>query len=156
MTALIGDTASLLGSCIGLSGATTAITFVALGTSLPDTFASMAAAKGDPTADASIGNITGSNSVNVFLGLGLPWVIAVIYETTSNPDNTSGTYRYPAKGLDLSVALFLVCSIIGIFILVSRRLCVGGELGGGSLGRTVSCIVFCSLWVFYVTIASLY
>ena len=27
----------------------------------------------------SIGNITGSNSVNVFLGLGLPWCIASIY-----------------------------------------------------------------------------
>ena len=51
----------------------TAITFVALGTSLPDTFASKAAAVNEPTADNSIGNITGSNSVNVFLGLGLPW-----------------------------------------------------------------------------------
>jgi solute carrier family 8 (sodium/calcium exchanger) len=56
----------------------TAITFVALGTSLPDTFASKAAAIGDKTADASIGNVTGSNSVNVFLGLGLPWLIASI------------------------------------------------------------------------------
>ena len=30
-------------------------------------------------ADNSIGNVTGSNSVNVFLGLGLPWTIAAIY-----------------------------------------------------------------------------
>ena len=57
----------------------TAITFVALGTSLPDTFASKAAAVGEKYADNAIGNITGSNSVNVFLGLGLPWVIAAIY-----------------------------------------------------------------------------
>lgn len=40
---------------------------VALGTSLPDTFASKAAAEQDPYADASIGNVTGSNSVNVCL-----------------------------------------------------------------------------------------
>merc|ERR1712157_240161 len=53
----------------------TAITFVALGTSLPDTFASKTAAMQDPYADASVGNVTGSNSVNVFLGLGLPWMI---------------------------------------------------------------------------------
>jgi Ca2+/Na+ antiporter len=52
-----------------------------MGTSLPDTFASKIAAKGDKTADNAIGNITGSNSVNVFLGLGLPWVIATIYWT---------------------------------------------------------------------------
>ena len=56
-----------------------AITFVALGTSLPDTFASKAAAVGEKNADNAIGNITGSNSVNVFLGLGLPWLIASIY-----------------------------------------------------------------------------
>ena len=56
-----------------------AITFVALGTSLPDTFASKAAAVGEKNADNAIGNITGSNSVNVFLGLGLPWLIAAIY-----------------------------------------------------------------------------
>ena len=53
--------------------------FVALGTSLPDTFASMIAAQKEKTADNAIGNVTGSNSVNVFLGLGLPWVIATIY-----------------------------------------------------------------------------
>ena len=57
----------------------TAITFVALGTSLPDTFASKIAAVNEKTADNSIGNVTGSNSVNVFLGLGLPWIIASIY-----------------------------------------------------------------------------
>ena len=56
-----------------------AITFVTLGTSLPDTFASKAAAVGEKTADNAIGNVTGSNSVNVFLGLGLPWTIAAIY-----------------------------------------------------------------------------
>ena len=52
---------------------------MALGTSLPDTFASKAAAVGEKCADNAIGNVTGSNSVNVFLGLGLPWTIAAIY-----------------------------------------------------------------------------
>jgi solute carrier family 8 (sodium/calcium exchanger) len=79
LTALIGDLAAHMGCCMGLKPSITAITFVALGTSLPDTFASRTAAKSEPYADASIGNITGSNSVNVFLGLGLPWMIAAIY-----------------------------------------------------------------------------
>ena len=52
---------------------------MALGTSLPDLFASKQAATMDDTADNSIGNVTGSNSVNVFLGLGLPWLIAAIF-----------------------------------------------------------------------------
>jgi solute carrier family 8 (sodium/calcium exchanger) len=35
--------------------------------------------RNDPNADAAIGNITGSNSVNVFLGLGTPWLIGSCY-----------------------------------------------------------------------------
>ena len=66
---------------VGLKDSVTAITFVALGTSLPDLFASKQAAQSEKTADNSIGNVTGSNSVNVFLGLGLPWTIAAIYWT---------------------------------------------------------------------------
>lgn len=49
------------------------------GTSLPDLFASKQAATSEATADNSVGNVTGSNSVNVFLGLGLPWTLAAIY-----------------------------------------------------------------------------
>ena len=76
ITAVVGEFANLFGCVLGIKPSITAITFVALGTSLPDTFASMAAAKADKYADAAVGNVTGSNSVNVFLGLGLPWVIA--------------------------------------------------------------------------------
>ena len=49
---------------MGLLDAVTAITFVALGTSLPDTFASKTAAQNEVHADSSVGNITGSNSVS--------------------------------------------------------------------------------------------
>lgn len=70
----------MFGCVCGIEDSVTAITFVALGTSLPDTFASMTAAKNAETADSAIGNVTGSNSVNVFLGLGLPWLIASSYQ----------------------------------------------------------------------------
>lgn len=33
----------------------------------------------DKHADASVGNVTGSNAVNVFLGIGVAWSIAAIY-----------------------------------------------------------------------------
>merc|ERR1711977_631473 len=83
VTALVGDLAGLFGCAIGMPDDITAITVVALGTSLPDTFASRTAAVQDPYADASVGNITGSNSVNVFLGLGLPWMVAALYWNSS-------------------------------------------------------------------------
>lgn len=68
LTAVIGDVASAFGCTVGLLDSVTAISFVALGTSVPDTFASKVAAIGDKYADSSVGNVTGSNAVNVFLG----------------------------------------------------------------------------------------
>jgi solute carrier family 8 (sodium/calcium exchanger) len=80
VTYIVGEFANLFGCVLGIPPAITAITFVALGTSLPDTFASMVAASQEKYADSAVGNVTGSNSVNVFLGLGLPWVIACAWE----------------------------------------------------------------------------
>lgn len=80
ITAVVAEVATVLGCTLGLKEAVTAITLVAVGTSLPDTFASMTAAKQSEFADSAIGNVTGSNSVNVFVGLGLPWMISSIYQ----------------------------------------------------------------------------
>ncbi|XP_010851020.1 PREDICTED: sodium/calcium exchanger 2, partial [Bison bison bison] len=79
LTALIGDLASHFGCTVGLKDSVNAVVFVALGTSIPDTFASKVAALQDQCADASIGNVTGSNAVNVFLGLGVAWSVAAVY-----------------------------------------------------------------------------
>ena len=79
LTAVIGDLATIFGCLVGVDDSVTAITFVALGTSVPDLFASKQAATQEKTADNSIGNVTGSNSVNVFLGLGMSWLVATIY-----------------------------------------------------------------------------
>ena len=78
-SALISDFASIFGCLVGLTDTVTSISLVALGTSLPDTFASMLAIQADENADNAVGNVTGSNSVNVFLGLGLPWMISSFY-----------------------------------------------------------------------------
>ena len=75
ITFIVGDVAELLGCVLKIPPAVSAITLVAVGTSLPDTFASVTAAQGSEFADSAVGNVTGSNSVNIFLGLGLPWVI---------------------------------------------------------------------------------
>jgi len=84
ITAIVGDVAELLGCTLSIPPAITAITLVAVGTSLPDTFASVTAAQGSEFADAAVGNVTGSNSVNIFLGLGLPWVICAQYGKSIN------------------------------------------------------------------------
>jgi solute carrier family 8 (sodium/calcium exchanger) len=124
ITKVVGEFADLFGCVLGIPPGITAITLVALGTSLPDTFASVQAAQGEKYADSAIGNVTGSNSVNVFLGLGLPWVVALI--ATGKP------YYVPADALGFSVVVFVVCAVTCIVTLVVRRQVVKGELGGSN------------------------
>jgi solute carrier family 8 (sodium/calcium exchanger) len=119
VTAVVGSFAELLGCLLGIDDSITAITLVALGTSLPDTFASMTAARTSEHADSAIGNITGSNSVNVFLGLGLPWVIACTYY---DANTRLGPYRVPAGEVSYSVFVFLCVALIGFSILLLRRI----------------------------------
>jgi len=71
--------------------------------------------------------------VNVFLGLGLPWVIATMWENgTSTEDKgyKSADYFVPAATLGFSVIVFCIVACIGIITLMIRRKVVGGELGG--------------------------
>lgn len=149
-TLVVSEIATMMGCILFIKPGVTAITFVAIGTSIPDTFASRIAAQQERYADEAVGNVTGSNSVNVFLGAGLPWVFATIYYSSKGEE-----YYVPAKGLGISVALFLCVSIIGIAVLVVRRNVVGGELGGSAKGRYISATIFIGLWLIYVTIASL-
>jgi len=177
----VADFATQFGCVLNISPSITAITFVALGTSLPDTFASMGAARMDPNADPALGNVTGSNAVNVFLGLGIPWVIGSHYDTAKIKNNDNNYMKdpktkkvieprvwndamyppyegfwQPAGSLGFSVLVFALVGTIGILTLVARRFIVGGELGGVSAsGRYGSCIFFCTLWLIYIVFSIL-
>jgi len=151
VTFVVGEFANLFGCVLGLKPSITAITFVALGTSLPDTFASMQAAQEEKYADAAVGNVTGSNSVNVFLGLGLPWVIACAYEKATN----DAGFFVPAGALGFSVVVFIFCATICIVVLLIRRWKVGGELGGSKNGRVGSLIFLTCLWFLYIIMSIL-
>merc|ERR1712235_86723 len=102
-TAVIGDVAGHLGCFIYLKDCVNAIAFVALGTSVPDTFASKTAAIEDETADASVGNVTGSNAVNVFLGIGIAWTMAAIYHELGGSER--GYFEVPVGSLGFSVTI---------------------------------------------------
>lgn len=151
ITAIVGEFANLFGCVIGLKSSVTAITIVGMGTSLPDTLASMKAARDSDGADPAIGNVTGSNSVNVFLGLGIPWVMATIIKTQQGYEG----YNVPAGDLTFSVAVFLSCAVIGFIILITRRVCLGGELGGPQPCRSISFVLFILLWATYITLCTM-
>ncbi|XP_036359788.1 sodium/calcium exchanger 1-like isoform X5 [Octopus sinensis] len=151
LTAFIGDFASHFGCTIGLKDAVTAVSFVALGTSVPDTFASKVAAVNDKYADSSIGNVTGSNAVNVFLGIGIAWSIAAIYHAANG-----SVFRVHPGTLAFSVTVFCVFAFFTTLILVLRRhKKVGGELGGPPVYRHVAASIFILFWVIYILLTSL-
>ncbi|XP_061685313.1 sodium/calcium exchanger 1-like isoform X2 [Syngnathoides biaculeatus] len=151
LTAFIGDLASHFGCTVGLKDSVTAVVFVALGTSVPDTFASKVAASQDRYADASIGNVTGSNAVNVFLGIGVAWSIAAIYHYSKNQ-----VFRVDPGTLAFSVTLFTIFAFICIAVLMYRRRPeIGGELGGPPLAKMATAGLFFSLWLLYIFLSSL-
>ena len=109
VTAIVAEVATVLGCTVGLKEAVTAITLVAVGTSLPD-------AKSSKYADSAIGNVTGSNSVNVFVGLGVPWIISSVYAEKHHQK-----YETPPGNLAYSVMLFLITSMICFVVLGTSR-----------------------------------
>uniref|UniRef100_A0A3Q4GHL9 Solute carrier family 8 member 3 n=1 Tax=Neolamprologus brichardi TaxID=32507 RepID=A0A3Q4GHL9_NEOBR len=151
LTAVIGDLASHFGCTIGLKDSVTAVVFVALGTSVPDTFASKVAAVQDTYADASIGNVTGSNAVNVFLGIGMAWSVAAIYWHMKGKP-----FVVEAGSLAFSVTLFTIFAFLAISVLLYRRRAhIGGELGGPRGHRLATSAFLFSLWFLYILFSSL-
>jgi len=163
MTVAVIDFAELFGCVAGIDDSITAITIVALGTSMPDLFASKSSAMEAEWADASIVNVTGSNSVNVFLGIGIPWTMASIYWATQGAtEDWKARYSeylgtpleggFIVKGGDLSfsVIVFTMAALVALAILRLRRTKLGGELGGPFIFKVLSACLLGLLWFFYI------
>jgi solute carrier family 8 (sodium/calcium exchanger) len=179
-TAFVSDVGESIGCCLGIPDKITAFTLVALGTSLPDTFASRTAALQDDNADSSVTNVTGSNSVNVFLGSGLTWTAGAIYwwyifryhpdgsaakkwhETADNrgsqgvavKENYEGKLIHWGGALGQSVVTYAMLATVALTILGLRRKFIGGEFGGNLVVRNLSSLAFFSLWLIYCLISS--
>jgi len=168
LSGMVSDIAEMFGCLLDIPDIVTAVTFVALGTSMPDLFASVSAAQADPTADASIVNVTGSNSVNVFLGLGIPWCAAAIYWTYLAERDFEWESRYPeiakkyktgtvfvveSRNLGFCVLAFTGLCCVAIILLVLRRRYGGAELGGKKWTKWFSAVLMIVLWLDFVVLA---
>lgn len=109
------------------------------------------AATQDQYADACVGNVTGSNAVNVFLGIGVAWSIAAIYWRVKGK-----VFRVDPGSLAFSVTLFTIFAFICIAVLIYRRRPeIGGELGGPRVPKILTTCLFFSLWLMYIVFSSL-
>lgn len=93
-----------------------------------------------------------SNSVNIYVGIGIPWLIDTTYNFIA--------YREPlrienAGGLSFSLLVFFSTSVGCISVLVLRRLTLGAELGGPRFWAWVTSVFFMLLWVIFVVLSSL-
>jgi len=173
VTAMIGDLAGMIGCYLDIPDAVMAVTFVALGTSFPEALSAPLSAKQDPHADIALGGIAGSLAVNVFLGLGIPWLIGSVYwDKTGLTKEWEDWVRVQKPGLlDVypqgsklvfvgggfgPVCLFLAWIItLAIALLAIRRhvKSVGAELGGPRRALRSSSIFLVLLWVVFVSVA---
>lgn len=122
-----------------------------------DTFASKVSAVGDQYADASIGNVTGSNAVNVFLGIGVAWTIAAIYWAIKGTTPEEKIFRVEPGNLAFSVTTFTVLAVLAILILVLRRRAksIGAELGGPRRYKIMCSLIFVLFWLIYIVLSAL-
>lgn len=110
------------------------------------------AAEHDKYADSSVGNVNGSNAVNVFLGIGLPWAISAWYHYFKQTQ-----FKVEQGSLAFSVTLFCTFAAVAVVILLIRRLKFfgGGELGGPTRYRIISSSLFLLLWIAYLVLSGL-
>jgi len=170
LTAIMGDLAIKFGCSLGWDMHTTSVTVVAIGTSMPDLFASRVAAVREHFADSAIGNINGSNAFNVFLGLGecitksvsirmifsfvtigFPWLCATIYHQL----NGSIFVVSDLDDLSFSVQIFILFSALHLVLLTVRRklqMFGRGELGGPRPYAYLCFAVLLGLWLFYIVL----
>ncbi|OMO81937.1 Sodium/calcium exchanger membrane region [Corchorus olitorius] len=149
---IVTELTDLISCVTGINGYVIAFTALAAGTSWPDLVASKIAAERQITADSAIANITCSNSVNIYVGIGVPWLIDTAYNFFA--------YREPlriqnAEGLSFSLLVFFCTSVGCISVLVLRRLTLGAELGGPRFWAWVTSVFFMLLWLIFVVLSSL-
>eukprot|EP00927_Polykrikos_kofoidii_P029323 TRINITY_DN25369_c0_g1_i1.p1 TRINITY_DN25369_c0_g1~~TRINITY_DN25369_c0_g1_i1.p1 ORF type:complete len:1092 (+),score=161.49 TRINITY_DN25369_c0_g1_i1:135-3410(+) len=169
VTVMVADLSEIFGCVVGIPDTITAITFVALGTSMPNMFASKVAVTEADGGDTPLINIVGSSAVKVFFGLGLPWLVGSIYwnlQTRSDAwdaryDGVSSTLKgehavFVVKRGSLCFAVAALCFVgaIAIFLLGVRRRRFGAELGGPSKQRTSTSLALLLSWDVYVGLVS--
>ncbi|MCI5667518.1 MAG: calcium/sodium antiporter [Oscillospiraceae bacterium] len=118
---LVVDHASALGSAIGMSDSLVGLTICAVGTSLPELVTSVAACRKGEN-DMAIGNVVGSNILNVLCILGVSGAISPITVSGADLGNTL---------VDFGVYV-VVCVLTYVFCLTQKRItrAEGGVLVG--------------------------
>ena len=150
LAAFIRQASELFGCIIELKDPITAIIFVALGTSIQNLFTSIRAAYKSRYADSALAIIPICSWVNVFVGLGLSWIVAIIYYESKNK-----AYSVPASTLGLEALMFFIFAAVTYILLLLKRWITGGEIGGNMAIRWLVFAVMAIMWILFIIFSAL-
>ena len=105
---------------LGIPEIVVALTVLAVGTSVPDMVSSVIVAK-QGRAGMAVSNAIGSNIFDIFIGLGLPWLVKIII--------VDDVLKYNIDGLDISVGLLFASVLLILFFLVWKKWKLTQNLG---------------------------
>merc|ERR1711871_1458904 len=95
-----------IGCAWGISSFIMGITFLAMGTSVPDALGSIAVAK-EGEGDMAVSNAIGSNVFDICIGLGIPWFLVTLVDGEGKPI-TAATESIIAS----TIILFMVVVVL--------------------------------------------
>lgn len=135
-----------IGCAWGISSFIMGITFLAMGTSVPDALGSIAVAR-EGEGDMAVSNAIGSNVFDICIGLGLPWFIATLLDGINRPI-LAATESIIAS----TVILFLVVIVLFTSLYCSthpdtgKRFCLYPGVGAILFGAYFAFVVFQICW----------
>ena len=118
---------------VGIPPVIVALTILAAGTSVPDLISSVIVAR-KGRGEMAVANAVGSNIFDILIGLGLPWLIALVFLGQSVQVGT--------EGLLTSTVL-----LVGTVLLLTGMVAVGRGLGRAKGGILLACYGAYVVWV---------
>ncbi|MCA9930084.1 MAG: calcium/sodium antiporter [Anaerolineales bacterium] len=114
------ESAVHIAQSFGIPEVIIALTILAAGTSIPDLMSSISVAK-KGQGDMAIANAVGSNIFDIAVGLGLPWLVVILWRGGSVPVVT--------ENLQSSIVLLFATVVALLFLLIVRRWEIGRYAG---------------------------
>jgi Ca2+/Na+ antiporter len=130
------ECAESVGAYLGVPSAVMGLTIGAVGTSFPNLYASMIVAR-QGLGNMAISNAFGSNVFNIFVGLGLPWLLYIEWH------NGGADYdELKSDGIFVSIVILLVLLVLFYVIMLFTGFIVTKPIGYLSLFTYCAYLVY--------------
>ncbi|HLL60630.1 MAG TPA: calcium/sodium antiporter [Candidatus Nitrosocosmicus sp.] len=127
------EIAILFAHTVGIPEVIIALTILAGGTSVPDLLASIIVAK-KKRGDMAVSNAVGSNTFDILICLGLPWLVYILF--------TGKSIAVATDNLISSILLLFFTVIAILFVLIVQKFKLGRKSGYVLIGIYICYLIF--------------